>query len=400
MLICIVFYRTPLKNHTFIPTISPVPSSNTISTLTPSVNGYLPSPRPSISSTELNLGPSHIPSRHGTSSPSSVPLESPTPIPSSHFSNVSSNYPTFEPSVDISVDPSTNPSFYHISSPTDKPTRYSSSIPSMDPSLYPSLTMSNYPSNYPSGHPSNHPSGHPSNHPSRNPSDYPSSNPSNYPSSNPSNYPSSNPSNYPSTNPSNYPSTNPSNYPSTNPSDYPSNNPSDYPTNYPNNRPSFQPTQYPASQPSIIPTFSHEPTATPSEIPPCGMATDTRAAMISNIIQSVSDIQLISNLSTPQGRAFDWLVNKDEATLCPDAIKLIQRYVLAVIYYSTGGDAWFKCSASSNASDECGNEAPFFNKSRFLSSENECSWAGIRCSDTLCVTQIEFGTLISFFPSL
>jgi hypothetical protein len=118
--------------------------------------------------------------------------------------------------------------------------------------------------------------------------------------------------------------------------------------------------------------------------------------MIFSTIQNVTDVSLLSDLSTPQGKAIEWLINEDGAYLCPNATKLIQRYVLAVMYYSTGGENWMKCSASSIASDNCGGEEPFVNRTRFLSNDNECSWAGIRCSESLCVTQIEFGTFMVF----
>ena len=63
--------------------------------------------------------------------------------------------------------------------------------------------------------------------------------------------------------------------------------------------------------------------------------------------------------STPRGRAFDWLVNEDGRRVCPggtnddyedndrrddddygEGPSLIQRYALAVLYYSTSGDDW------------------------------------------------------------
>lgn len=67
----------------------------------------------------------------------------------------------------------------------------------------------------------------------------------------------------------------------------------------------------------------------------------------------------------------------------------MQRWVLAVIYYSTNGDSWLKCSAGGEASDLCGAEDPFVGKSRFLAPVSECQWAGISCIDG-CVTEIEF----------
>ena len=135
-------------------------------------------------------------------------------------------------------------------------------------------------------------------------------------------------------------------------------------------------------------SFDIVPTLAPTELGPCQMPTLSRSMDIFEILQNITNVEMLTNLSTPQGKAFEWLINEDGAFLCPDAPKLIQRYVLAVIYYSTGGDQWNQCSKSSV---DCGNNAPFVNKTSFLSSENECTWAGISCSESLCVTQIEFG---------
>ena len=114
-------------------------------------------------------------------------------------------------------------------------------------------------------------------------------------------------------------------------------------------------------------------------------------------LQNVTDLEVLSNSSTPQGKALNWLLNEDDEYLCPDTKKLIQRYTLAVIYYSTGGDNWSKCSKHSS---NCGDEKPFQNKKHFLSSDNECFWAGVRCSESLCVTQIEFGKYVYLYKNI
>ncbi len=181
---------------------------------------------------------------------------------------------------------------------------------------------------------------------------------------------------------------------------------SDIPTSYRNKSPSsypslFEPTETISSTPSkhltTIPSSTYEEstelvTEAPSKNSPCAMSYVTRSSLIFSILQNVSDANLLSDSLAPQGMAIDWLINKDEAFLCPNATKLIQRYVLALVYYSTNGDNWFKCSGSPLTIDDCGQESPFMNKMRFLSSENECLWAGVSCSETTeCVTQIEFG---------
>jgi hypothetical protein len=97
----------------------------------------------------------------------------------------------------------------------------------------------------------------------------------------------------------------------------------------------------------------------------------------------------IRNPNLPQGQATEWFLNQDGAEICPDDPKVLQRWILAVIYFSTQGDGWLQCSANPSATDNCGAEEPFVAATRFLSSVNECEWAGISCIDD-CITEIEF----------
>ena len=76
--------------------------------------------------------------------------------------------------------------------------------------------------------------------------------------------------------------------------------------------------------------------------------------------------------------ALRWLVDGDgsSSVLSPREYEagLLQRYALAAIYYSTGGDAWTRCSAHPGApSSPCegGDDA------RFLSSKSHLGWGGI-----------------------
>ena len=106
-------------------------------------------------------------------------------------------------------------------------------------------------------------------------------------------------------------------------------------------------------------------------------------------LDAVADPDQIRNISDARGQATEWLLNEVNPFACPDNPKLVQRWVLAVIYYSTGGDLWFQCSANTSAIDGCGGAEPFVADLRFLSSSEECLWAGISCIDG-CVTEIEF----------
>ena len=60
--------------------------------------------------------------------------------------------------------------------------------------------------------------------------------------------------------------------------------------------------------------------------------------------------------------------------------RFAQRYVLAILYFSTGGDSWDECF---NGHWKCTHGAPF------LSEEDECYWAGISCNEDGMVTAIE-----------
>ena len=96
----------------------------------------------------------------------------------------------------------------------------------------------------------------------------------------------------------------------------------------------------------------------------------------------------IRDPTTPQGRATTWLIGLDERTLCPSDDKLVQRWALAVMYFSTEGDDWFECSATDVMF--CGTSGDFLNKEPFLSPVNECQWAGIECNVDACVTEVVF----------
>ena len=93
--------------------------------------------------------------------------------------------------------------------------------------------------------------------------------------------------------------------------------------------------------------------------------------------------EVIEDFSTPQGQATEWILNQDGLGLCPDAPKIIQRWVLAVMYYSTDGDNWDSCFADDALCPDA-----------FLSPVNECEWFGITCVTTPegfdCVERIIF----------
>jgi hypothetical protein len=91
----------------------------------------------------------------------------------------------------------------------------------------------------------------------------------------------------------------------------------------------------------------------------------------------------------------------DTAFLCPQETNLIQRYVMAVFYYSSRGDRWTQCSAPGMfdnqtaielANEACTIEVSGGNSSAWLTPSEECSWGGLLCNDADAVIRIDFGT--------
>ena len=195
----------------------------------------------------------------------------------------------------------------------------------------------------------------------------------------------------------------PSQAPTSAPSDSPSHSPSTEFSIVPSHVPSTAPTRAPVSTP-VVPTPVAPPMAPtiiapvappvtgPPTITTCpGLTEQERISQILAILDAVADPDDIRDNNTPQGLATTWIIAQDGFDVCPDYPKLVQRWTLAVMYFSTNGENWFQCSASPDATDTCGSESPFEGKRRFLSSVSECEWAGISCING-CVTEVEYGT--------
>ena len=115
-----------------------------------------------------------------------------------------------------------------------------------------------------------------------------------------------------------------------------------------------------------------------------------------SILKTVSDPTDLATPGTPQYDAAEWIISTDESVRCPDDEKLVQRYVMALFYFSTNGDDWNQCGQND---DTCGLMTPFIDDEKFLSSSHECEWAGAECDAKECITEIEFGKfqVIVFF---
>lgn len=160
-------------------------------------------------------------------------------------------------------------------------------------------------------------------------------------------------------------------------------------------------TDSPTSQPSaaVGTLFTPSPTAAPTTSD-CRIPEEQRIIEILAQLDAAADPLDVRNTAIPQGKATTWLLLDDDYHICPDDPKVVQRWALAVIYYSTNGDSWFQCSSNPTANDACGFDAPFVGDARFLSGVFECLWAGISCIDG-CVTEIEFeeNNLIGTIPT-
>jgi hypothetical protein len=104
---------------------------------------------------------------------------------------------------------------------------------------------------------------------------------------------------------------------------------------------------------------------------------------------------------SPHEIAADWIMNVDPMQLPPDSPNLIQRYLLAVFYYSSIElGPWLSC----NPPEEGENSTCIYQELtqiepalvygqkewvRWLSDEHECVWAGVFCDENDYIAAIE-----------
>eukprot|EP00587_Corethron_hystrix_P016558 CAMPEP_0113329790 /NCGR_PEP_ID=MMETSP0010_2-20120614/21159_1 /TAXON_ID=216773 ORGANISM="Corethron hystrix, Strain 308" /NCGR_SAMPLE_ID=MMETSP0010_2 /ASSEMBLY_ACC=CAM_ASM_000155 /LENGTH=456 /DNA_ID=CAMNT_0000192045 /DNA_START=70 /DNA_END=1437 /DNA_ORIENTATION=+ /assembly_acc=CAM_ASM_000155 len=93
-----------------------------------------------------------------------------------------------------------------------------------------------------------------------------------------------------------------------------------------------------------------------------------RLKKINDVLLGVSGYHLLAD--NARNSAFQWLLEGDCGNICPDDPFLVQRYVLAVLYFSTSGENW--------------------KTSDFLSCSHECGWfpGRIQCNNRKEVTKI------------
>jgi hypothetical protein len=135
----------------------------------------------------------------------------------------------------------------------------------------------------------------------------------------------------------------------------------------------------------VVPTAN--PTAPPTQT--CNASPSLRELLIRVVLNGVSSTEAIDTPGSPQNLAFNWVVNLDPEYLCPDNPTLVQRYSLAVFYYSTAGDNWIECSAPTEfdsqdaidaANDACDiDPVDGAGTNAWLTAGTECQWGGVVC---------------------
>ncbi|KAL3919563.1 MAG: hypothetical protein SGILL_003693 [Bacillariaceae sp.] len=158
--------------------------------------------------------------------------------------------------------------------------------------------------------------------------------------------------------------------------------PSPAPISPPNSfpaRPSIPPI---TASPVVVPTSPPAQTLLPSNVPPPSTAEDLRNFLIS---QWPSLEEALVGFNTPQFFAYDWLLN-DPGLPGYSEQRILQRFTLATLYFSTDGENWRR-------------------NDRWLSNENECLWysaSGILpCDDDLAYTwlNLPLNGLVGTIPS-
>ena len=131
---------------------------------------------------------------------------------------------------------------------------------------------------------------------------------------------------------------------------------------------------------------------------------------ILQIVKEVSEDQLFSDVTSPQRRAVEWLIEKDDLFICPHQHprKIKQRYILAVFYMTTGGSSWMKCyeghedckySAVSRKDDDDAIISITSGDKAYLSPVDECEWAGTTCDHIAYINNVSLSGILNLRQS-
>ena len=122
---------------------------------------------------------------------------------------------------------------------------------------------------------------------------------------------------------------------------------------------------------------------------------------IQDLLKKVVGDEKFNDPESPYARAADWIINDDPLQLEPGSYNLIQRYLLAMFYFSaTEKGPWKSCNPPAEGENntcafkellEIEPELTYGSKEwiRWLSGENECAWAGVFCDENNYTAAIE-----------
>jgi hypothetical protein len=124
------------------------------------------------------------------------------------------------------------------------------------------------------------------------------------------------------------------------------------------------------STPTTAPVDSAPPADSPSLSPFAVCSLLPRSEAFSAILENITSTFLLTDPATPQGSAYDFLVNQDPAAVDPCTYPTVeQRYAAVTFFRSTDGQNW---------ADSTG----------WLSAESECNWRGVVCNSEGLFTEL------------
>ena len=148
------------------------------------------------------------------------------------------------------------------------------------------------------------------------------------------------------------------------------------------------------------------------------LSTERHSFISERILESGMSLEdELTTEGTPQNLALEWIVSGDHAQLAQDHDYLLQRYALAVFFYSTHGKFIQQPSEKDNETEEGAVEGhddmtqgkensslaqpDWTNQNRWMSSYGICAWHGIQChhrpgTDPLDNTFDDEGDIILF----
>jgi hypothetical protein len=150
---------------------------------------------------------------------------------------------------------------------------------------------------------------------------------------------------------------------------------------------------YAPTRPTYAPTVSPAPTFTDCSDP--GTCANRLLEQIYRVSERVGTVEAQADPESAQSRARDWIIEECGAVTpieyCGETQLLLneQRYALAVMYFSLGGDGW---NAGSNPGPDKG-----AGEGRWLSGMNYCDWGSEITSTSGSYRQLEcdeFGNVL------